>query len=135
MIHSSWPISLSQSPQDLAEAGFFYTRLSDRVKCFYCDGGLESWETEDDPIKEHRKWFSDCAFVNLKSEESINCETIISDKLKLISLDERMYVKLKTLQKEVEILEEARRCKICLEDITSIVFLPYGHLLLYSLWD
>jgi baculoviral IAP repeat-containing protein 7/8 len=128
MTYTSWPTCLSQRPQDLANAGFFYTRWGDRVKCFYCDGGLESWETDDVPLKEHKKWFSGCAFVKLKSEESIACETLIFDKLKLISLDETPSFKLETLQKEVEILEKARRCKICLEQPSSIVFLSCGHL-------
>ena len=110
------------------------------MKCFYFDGGLESWETEDEPFKEHRKWFSDCAFVKLSGQkkESTDLSTLISDKLNLLSLnktpsgklktDETPSDKLKTLQKEVEILEEARSCKICLEHPSAVVFLPCGNL-------
>jgi len=69
---SFWPPSLTQKPQELAEAGFFYTGRSDQVKCFYCDGGLESWEPADSPWGEHVKWFGDCAFVKMKRENENN---------------------------------------------------------------
>jgi len=69
---SPWPPALPQKPQDLAEAGFFYTGRSDQVKCFYCDGGLESWEPADSPWGEHVKWFGDCAFVKMKREKENN---------------------------------------------------------------
>jgi hypothetical protein len=103
------------------------------VKCFYCDGRLESWETEDEPFKEHTKWFSGCAFIKLRGDQEksktdlstpilnklISLDKTSSDKLKS---DESPCVKLKSLQKEVEILKEARRCKICLEHPSSFEF-------------
>ncbi|CAK8686349.1 unnamed protein product [Clavelina lepadiformis] len=35
----------------------------DRVKCWYCNGGLQNWERDDDPWEEHAKWFPMCEFV------------------------------------------------------------------------
>ena len=29
----------------------------DRAKCWYCNGGLQNWEYNDDPWIEHGKWF------------------------------------------------------------------------------
>ena len=29
----------------------------DRVKCWYCNGGLQNWERNDIPWEEHAKWF------------------------------------------------------------------------------
>ena len=43
-----WPPALRQQPKQLAEAEFYYIGLSDQVKCFYCDGGLRNWQSEDD---------------------------------------------------------------------------------------
>ena len=60
-----WPPALRQKPRDLAEAGFYYIGLSDQVKCFYCDGGLRNWQSEDEPWKEHARWFQKCVFVRL----------------------------------------------------------------------
>ena len=67
-----WPPALRQKPRDLAEAGFYYIGLSDQVKCFYCDGGLRNWQSEDEPWKEHARWFQKCVFVRLvKGDEYI----------------------------------------------------------------
>ena len=44
-----WNTSFHPSHFSLAEAGLFYTGTSDRVKCWYCGGGLENWEQGDDP--------------------------------------------------------------------------------------
>ena len=67
-----WPPALRQKPNDLAEAGFYYIGLSDQVKCFYCDGGLRNWQSEDEPWKEHARWFQKCVFVRLvKGDEYI----------------------------------------------------------------
>ena len=60
-----WPPALKQQPKDLADAGFYYIGLSDQVKCFYCDGGLRNWQSEDEPWKEHARWFEKCVFVRL----------------------------------------------------------------------
>merc|ERR1719410_3297084 len=67
-----WPPALRQQPKDLADAGFYYIGLSDQVKCFYCDGGLRNWQSEDEPWKEHARWFDKCVFVRLvKGDEYI----------------------------------------------------------------
>jgi len=152
---SFWPPALPQKPKDLAEAGFFYTGRSDQVKCFYCDGGLESWEPADSPWGEHVKWFGDCAFVKMKTEKENICETKLSkvmggsvemnakksiqeDGKNIMTetkasemqkpLNEIKSTKLKGLEQEVQSLREERSCKICLENEASIVFLPCGHL-------
>ncbi|XP_048956360.1 baculoviral IAP repeat-containing protein 7 isoform X2 [Canis lupus dingo] len=35
----------------------------DKVRCFFCYGGLQSWEQGDDPWTEHAKWFPRCEFL------------------------------------------------------------------------
>ena len=60
---SSWPTNLTQTPENLSSAGFFYDGYSDNVHCFFCDGGLCNWESEDDPWTEHARWFPDCGFL------------------------------------------------------------------------
>jgi len=62
----NWPASESgQSAEAMAEAGFYHIGISDHVKCFYCDGGLRNWESNDDPWAEHSRWFPQCPFVLL----------------------------------------------------------------------
>ena len=64
---STWPVQLSQTPAQLASAGFFYTGCGDKVRCFSAGCGLEMWQPEDDPILEHEKWYPDCFFVRMKA--------------------------------------------------------------------
>ncbi|XP_071444007.1 death-associated inhibitor of apoptosis 1-like isoform X2 [Hetaerina americana] len=63
--YSLWPMAMKQRPNDLAEAGFYYTGNGDQTICFHCGGGLKDWAEDDDPWIEHAKWFSRCSFVNL----------------------------------------------------------------------
>ncbi|XP_046435566.1 baculoviral IAP repeat-containing protein 7-like isoform X2 [Neodiprion fabricii] len=63
--YQGWPESLRQTPEMLADAGFYYVGVEDQVRCFYCDGGLRNWEATDDAWTEHAKWFPKCGFVAL----------------------------------------------------------------------
>jgi hypothetical protein len=58
----SWP-PREQTPKQMAAAGFFYTGISDCVRCFACNGGLRNWLPGDDPWCEHKRWFPRCAFI------------------------------------------------------------------------
>jgi len=146
-----WPRGLSQRPEELAKAGFYYEGRADHVKCFSCDGGLCSWEPEDSPEIEHRKWFPDCAFVSLNlpstqtqtrtssnsvinhheltnlKEQSENIEN--NSKIEITSVEEKISdPKEIKLKKEIQRLRDDRLCKICLNDEATVVFLPCGHL-------
>ncbi|XP_075757176.1 baculoviral IAP repeat-containing protein 7 isoform X4 [Pelodiscus sinensis] len=58
-----WPESSPVSATDLAKAGFFFLGPDDRVQCFCCGGILWSWEAEDEPMREHGKFFPTCKFI------------------------------------------------------------------------
>uniref|UniRef100_A0A8C3RP40 RING-type E3 ubiquitin transferase n=1 Tax=Chelydra serpentina TaxID=8475 RepID=A0A8C3RP40_CHESE len=58
-----WPESSPVSAADLAKAGFFFLGPGDRVQCFCCGGILRSWEAEDQPMREHQKFFPTCKFI------------------------------------------------------------------------
>ncbi|EDW80089.1 uncharacterized protein Dwil_GK23971 [Drosophila willistoni] len=62
---NDWPRHMKQKPQQLAEAGFFYTGVGDRVRCFSCGGGLKDWDENDEPWEQHALWLKDCRFVKL----------------------------------------------------------------------
>ena len=49
--------------RDMANAGLYYLGTRDRVKCWYCNGGLQNWALYDNPWFEHAKWFPTCEFV------------------------------------------------------------------------
>lgn len=62
----------------LAEAGFFKRAglQGDQVACFFCNGGLQNWERNDDPWVEHAINYPSCQFVflNRGSDFIENCE-------------------------------------------------------------
>nr|XP_012628395.1 baculoviral IAP repeat-containing protein 7 isoform X2 [Microcebus murinus] len=58
-----WPPTTGVRPEPLAAAGFFYTGQQDKVRCFFCCGGLQNWKQGDDPWTEHAKWFPRCRFL------------------------------------------------------------------------
>ena len=58
-----WPKQIKQTPQELAEAGFYYTQKGDTVRCFYCGLFLHKWEKEDNVISEHRRHGFTCKFI------------------------------------------------------------------------
>lgn len=62
---ANWPRGAIQSPETLAMAGFFYQNQDDHVLCFQCNGGLRSWQREDDAWFEHARCFPKCEFVHL----------------------------------------------------------------------
>ena len=60
---TDWPKFHHTSPQNLAEAGFYYTEYSDRVCCFYCGIVLKDWEEKDCPWHEHYYWSPFCTYI------------------------------------------------------------------------
>ncbi|CAG0886460.1 unnamed protein product [Darwinula stevensoni] len=68
----TWLKSSPIKPQDLVDAGFFYTGRSDRVRCFHCGEGLRAWEPGEDPWTEHARWSPQCGHViRMKGEEFV----------------------------------------------------------------
>ncbi|KAH8283633.1 hypothetical protein KR018_010235 [Drosophila ironensis] len=62
---SDWPIANVQPAEALAQAGLYYQKIGDQVRCFHCNIGLRSWQKDDEPWQEHAKWSPKCQFVLL----------------------------------------------------------------------
>ena len=60
---STWPNENLPSVDDLVRAGFFYTGTKTIVTCFYCNGSLQNWGANDNPMIEHARWFPHCAYA------------------------------------------------------------------------
>jgi len=59
-----WPAHrIAATPEQLSQAGFYYLGERDRVKCWYCNGGLQNWMKFDEPWFEHAKWFPNCEYI------------------------------------------------------------------------
>jgi hypothetical protein len=60
---ATWPHENLPSVDDLVRAGFFYTGIKSIVTCFYCNGALQNWGPNDNPMIEHARWFPHCAYA------------------------------------------------------------------------
>lgn len=90
-----WPKTLKQTPEQLSDAGFFYTQKCDRVICFCCGLGLKQWEDNDDPWEQHALYNAKCAYLLLIK----GSEYIASIKEKF-AVDEPDYTGLSSLFQE-----------------------------------
>ena len=53
------------NPEDLAHAGFYYTKRGDIVKCAFCQCEFHNWQTGDDPLEDHRRHARHCEFAEI----------------------------------------------------------------------
>ncbi|CAF3489758.1 unnamed protein product [Rotaria sp. Silwood1] len=60
---ATWPNENLPSVDDLVKAGFFHTGTKTIVTCFYCNGSLQNWGPNDNPMIEHARWFPHCAYA------------------------------------------------------------------------
>lgn len=148
-----WPKSMTQKPEKLADAGFFYTLKGDGVICFQCGGDLSQWEKGDDPWIEHALWYGKCKYLlllkgseyvneikerfgkrsNGKTDESGNPtssehsepEKICSNN-KINCSDNSMTLLTNKLKNVT--LNETRACRICYTNEYNTAFSPCGHI-------
>lgn len=60
---ATYPKDQTPSAEKLAQAGFRYMGVSDRMSCFHCGGGVMNWMTYEEPWEEHARWYPNCGFV------------------------------------------------------------------------
>lgn len=58
----TWP-NPNMSPQVLANAGFYFIRTADIVRCAFCGVEGFQWLSGDDPLAHHLRWKPDCPFL------------------------------------------------------------------------
>lgn len=128
-----WPRCMRQKPEELAEAGFFYTGQGDKTKCFYCDGGLKDWENHDVPWEQHARWFDRCAYVQLvKGREYV--QKVISEACEVSASEaERDVAPARTAEPSPPAeapensVDDSKLCKICYAEERNVCFVPCGH--------
>lgn len=63
---SAWPRDHVKRPDELFPAGFYYTGIADKVRCYSCGGELNRWNAYDIPWVEHAKFHPECEFLKVK---------------------------------------------------------------------
>nr|ULH81361.1 inhibitor of apoptosis protein-1 [Cotesia chilonis] len=97
----SWPKSMPQTKDQLADAGFYYTGASDQTVCYHCGGGLNDWEPKDDPWFQHAKWFKKCYYVLMvKGQDFI--KSVIGQSVTPPSREETMQMNLPSYIEKVQ---------------------------------
>ncbi|XP_078740018.1 baculoviral IAP repeat-containing protein 7-B-like [Lampetra fluviatilis] len=128
---ASWPNTANVSPQELANAGFYYSGHGDLVRCFSCDGHLQEWELGDSAWHEHAKWFPSCAFLTRwKGEAFVREATRPPAQLPRqtpLSTGERLEPASPSAEELLNKLEERLSCKVCMEHEVSVIFTPCRH--------
>lgn len=137
-----WPKALKQKPEQLADAGFFYLQISDRVVCFSCGGGLRAWEDEDDPWEQHALYYGGCQYMRLIKGNDYRDEAIAkirraeenkqkTSATNCASSDVAPTIDTPTNNSDpaYENLAALRKCKICFENESNSVFLSCGHII------
>ncbi|NXU87232.1 XIAP ligase, partial [Xiphorhynchus elegans] len=72
----NWPLNGQLTPQELANAGFYYTGVGDQVACFCCGGKLKDWEPSDRAWSEHKRHFPKCLFVLGRDVGNVPSESV-----------------------------------------------------------
>uniref|UniRef100_T1HCP5 RING-type domain-containing protein n=1 Tax=Rhodnius prolixus TaxID=13249 RepID=T1HCP5_RHOPR len=57
-----WPVEFMPRHK-MAEAGFYYLKKDDIVRCVFCGVEIGKWVPGDDPMVDHMKWSPQCRFV------------------------------------------------------------------------
>lgn len=149
--YEDWPRTMRQKPQQLSDAGFFYTGKGDKVCCFSCGGGLKDWEQNDDPWEQHAMWYGKCEYVKLmkdacflekmakqreevlsRSSGAASCSSQSSQescKEPATNTGEHEAAEKSDKSDEEEERKDSKLCKICYSNEYNTIFLPCGHVI------
>lgn len=106
-----------QTPQEFAEAGFFFKGYGDCVTCFACAGSFTGWREGEKPWVIHAHFYVRCSFVQtMKGLEFVR-------KAQNCDFDGVM-----DHQTSLQDPSNSLTCKVCLERPSNIVYLPCRHL-------
>lgn len=78
----SWT-QISPTVDDLVRAGFFYPGMKSVVTCFYCNGSLQNWSDNDNPMIQHARWFPGCLYAKHLCGDEIHNEIQVANRRSL----------------------------------------------------
>lgn len=128
-----WPVQLSQRPETLSEAGFYYSGNGDRCFCFQCDIGIKDWEASDDPFFEHARWSPQCSYVILKKGKDFIAE--VNKKVQEMNIEKFKLEKAKKAAEKARDVENPVAeenminitCQVCMNHKGEVILHPCGH--------
>jgi len=126
-----WPKAIKQKPNELTEAGFFYSGKGDKVLCFSCGGGLKDWEVLDIPWEQHALWYQNCQYLKIMKGQSY-IDQVTSRKNEICVNQDNQESKVEKTEKEENKDTNGQLCMICCNEKYNMVFLPCGHVAVCS---
>jgi len=109
-----WPVSWI-TPKKLASNGFVCLQRGDQVQCYYCRVGLDNFYLGDDVEKRHRSFYTGCPRLRMIEYRGFTkAQGVMKQK--------------KDLEANIEKLEDAVNCQVCLLDPREMLFLGCLHL-------
>jgi hypothetical protein len=118
----------------MVNAGFIFTGILDKVKCFHCGVCLVDWKPDDVPLVEHKKHSDYCAYIahleNIASLKKMGYSyEKIEPALTTTNLLEVISIICETDSTEhCASTPENLLCKICMDSPIDIIFIPCGHM-------
>ncbi|EPQ18931.1 Putative arylformamidase [Myotis brandtii] len=104
----------------MAAAGFIHCPTEnepDLAQCFFCFKELEGWEPDDDPLEEHKKHSSGCAFLSVKKQFE---ELTLGEFLKLDKERAKNKVAKEANHKQKEFEEIAKKVRSAIEQLAAM---------------
>jgi baculoviral IAP repeat-containing protein 7/8 len=132
-----WPVGLKQKPQELADAGFFYSGQSDLVICFSCGLFLCQWRPDDNVWLEHKQHATrECSYLNL-NHETVKLNEQKYEEVKKLNPNEcgansEASVQKTEAEPEKENSNYESLCKVCLEKRSNVILMPCRHVAVCS---
>ena len=127
------PVSLTITPKELSEAGFFYTGCNDRVICFCCGGGLNKWERGENAWTEHARHFPVCSYVMLAKDKKfiIKALGIVTEPVAAAATAAENEQHTDTFKENIKKEEGGSNrdtlCKVCYAQNLEVVLIPCRH--------
>ncbi|XP_036613338.1 baculoviral IAP repeat-containing protein 5-like [Trichosurus vulpecula] len=118
----NWPFTedCTCTPNRMAEAVFIHCPSEnepDLAQCFFCFKELEGWESEDDPMLEHKKHSPSCAFISIKKKiEDLTLEEF----LKLDKERAKNMIVKETSRKRTEFEQCAKEVQRAIEQLAAL---------------
>ena len=106
--------------EQMAAAGFIHCPTEskpDLAQCFFCFKELEGWEPDDDPIEEHKKHSSGCAFLSVKKQFE---ELTLGEFLKLDKERIKNKIAKEANNKQKEFEETAKKVCFAIEQLAAL---------------
>jgi hypothetical protein len=123
----NWP-KLPQKPEELSQAGFRYTGLSDTVVCWSCNLELNQWTRGESPLMRHAIHSPKCEAIQDKIQEEGFEHQLTHYKSVIEQRKNKSENRLAATKPETKNgRKNSPLCPICFDNILDVILFPCRH--------